>query len=200
MQIKQRRAFTILEVLISIALLGIVIVALFSTVSMMRDSNAHLLKYLEKSKKITDATKVFYLDILGSDGNLTIEKDEHTRLCIEETKNSLYALTLARVCWVVLKKDNTLVRIEGNQYNLPTRYEDRVEVNPVMKDIDLFDVYHQKDKVLVFLQQKGQEPITFMVQGITKQSEKKKVSPIEQKKDQNITKKQTAPPPNPNIK
>lgn len=174
MQGKQRKAFTILEVLISIGLLGIVIVALFSTVSMMRDSNTHLLTYLEKSKKITEATKILYLDILSSDGNISIKKDEYTRLCMEETKNSLYGLSLAKVCWVVLKKENTLVRVEGNVYSLPTRFEDRVEVNPMIEGLELFDVYHEKDKVLVLIQQKKQEPITFMVQGITKPVIKKK--------------------------
>jgi len=172
---KHRHAFTLIEVLISIALLGIVIVALFSTVSMMKDSNEHLYKYLQKAKKVTKATKVLYLDILSSDGNITIKKDEFSRLCMEQTSNSLYALSLAKVCWVVLKNKNTLARIEGNNYRLPTRFEDRVEVNPVMENIELFDVYHQKDKVLVFLKQKGQEPITFMVQGITKPVIKKVV-------------------------
>ena len=167
-QNKHQKAFTLIEVLISIGLLGIIIVALFSTVSMMRDSNANLYNYLQKSKKVTQATKVLYLDIMSSDGNITIKKDEFTRLCMQETKNSLYALSLAKVCWVVLKKDNTLVRVEGNNYTLPTRFEDRVEVNPVMKHVELFDVYHQKDKVLVFLKQKGEEPITFMIQGVTK--------------------------------
>ena len=182
-QYKQQKAFTLIEVLISIGLLGIVIVALFSTVSMMRDSNAHLYTYLQKSKKITKATKVLYMDIMGSDGNISIKKDEFSRLCMQETKNSLYALSLAKVCWVVLKKDNTLARIEGNNYKLPTGFEDRVEVNPVMKHIELFDVYHQKDKVLVFIKQKGEKPITFMVQGVTKPLVKKvkKKKPVKKK-------------------
>lgn len=169
-----QKAFTLIEVLISIMLLGIVIVALFSTVAMMRDSNAHLYKYLQKAKVVTKATKVLYLDIANSDGNITIKKDEFSRLCIEETRNSLYALSLAKVCWVVLKKENTLARIEGNHYRLPTRFDDRVEVNPVMKHIELFDVYHEKDKVLVFIKQKAKEPITFMIQGVTKPLIKKK--------------------------
>lgn len=185
--LKQKKAFTLIEVLISIGLLGIVIVALFSTVSMMRDSNAHLYTYLQKSKKITKATKVLYLDIASSDGNITLKKDEFTRLCMEETRNSLYALSLAKVCWVVLKKDNTLIRVEGNNYKLPVRFEDRVEVNPVMKHVELFDVYHQKDKVLVFLKQKGEEPITFMIQGVTQPVVKK----VEKKKSK--TKKGTNP-------
>lgn len=163
-----RKAFTLLEVLISIALLGIVIVALFSSVDMMQNSNKQLAKYLEKSKKITKATKVLYLDIIASDANITIKKDEFSRVCMEETQNSLYELPSAKVCWVVLKKDKILTRIEGNNYHLPLRAEERVEIDPIMTDIEVFDVYHEKDKVLVLIQKKGKEPISFMVQGISK--------------------------------
>lgn len=168
-----RKAFTLLEVLISIALLGIVILALFSSVDMMQDSNQQLLKYLEKSKKTTKATKVLYMDVMGSDGNITIKKDEFSRVCIEETRNSLYALPSAKVCWIVLKKDNTLARIEGNHYHLPLGSEERVEMDSIMKNIEVFDVYHQKDKVLVLIKQQRKEPISFMLQGITKPEKKK---------------------------
>ncbi len=171
-----RKAFTLLEVLISIALLGIVIVALFSSVDMLQNSNQHLLTHLEKSKKVTKATKVLYLDILGSDGNITIKKDEFTRLCMEETLNSLYALPAVKVCWVVLKKDKTLARIEGNAYHLPVGSEERVEIDTIMTGIEVFDVYHEKDKVLVLIQQQGKEPISFMLQGITKSVKKKKAT------------------------
>jgi len=163
----ERKAFTLLEVLISIALLGLILVPLFSVVEMMRMSNDNLLRSMEKSKKVTQATKVIFLDLLSSDGRISIKKDEFTRLCMEETKNSLYNLSVAKVCWVVLKDKNTLVRVEGNTYKMPLKSEDKVEVDKVMTDITLFDVYHQKDKVLVVLQQKNKEPISFMVQGIT---------------------------------
>jgi prepilin-type N-terminal cleavage/methylation domain-containing protein len=169
-----RRAFTLLEVLISIALLGIVIIALFSAVDMMQNSNEHLAKHLQKSKKITKATKVLYLDMMGSDGNITIHKDEFSRVCIHETRNSMYALPTAKVCWVVLKENNTLVRTEGSLYHLPLNDEERVEVDPVMSDIEVFDVYHEKDKILVIIQQKAKEPITFMLQGITMPAKKQK--------------------------
>ena len=171
-----RKAFTLLEVLISIALMGIVIVALFSSVDMMQNSNQQLAQYLEKSKKITKATKVLYLDILGSDGNITIQKDEFSRVCMEETQNSLYALPAAKVCWIVLKKDNTLARIEGNNYQLPVGSEERVEVDSIMNNIEVFDVYHEKDKVLVLIQQQGKEPVSFMLQGITKTVPKKQTT------------------------
>ena len=179
-----RKAFTLLEVLISIALLGIVIVALFSSVDMLQNSNQHLLKYLEKSKKITKATKTLYLDIMSSDGNITIQKNEFSRICMEETRNSLYALPTAKVCWVVLKKDKTLVRVEGNTYHLPLLSEERVEIDTIMTGIEIFDLYHEKDKVLVLIQQQGKEPISFMAQGVTKPKKKKKKSKAKTKAEE----------------
>ena len=172
----KRKGFTLLEVLISIALMGIVIVALFSSVDMLQNSNEHLLKYLKKSKKITKASKVLYTDFMGSDGNISIKKDEFSRVCIEETKNSLYALPAAKVCWVVLKKNKTLVRIEGNGYDLPVGLEERVEVDSVMMGLEIFDIYHEKDKILVLMKQEGKEPISFMLQGITRPVKKKPIA------------------------
>lgn len=185
----KRKAFTLIEVLISIALMGIVIVALFSSVDLLQNSNEHLLKYVKKAKKVTKATKTLYNDIIGSDGNITIKKDEFSRVCIEATRNSLYALPSAKVCWLVLKKDKTLARVEGNAYRLPLRADDRVEVDLIMKEVTLFDVYHQNDKVLVVLQQEAKEPITFMVQGVSKPKKKKKT----EKKKKPVSKPKVRP-------
>lgn len=163
----QRKAFTLIEVIISIALLAMIIVPLFSVIDLMRKSNDKLANALENSKQVSKATKVLYMDILSSDGQLTIKKDEFTRLCIEDTKNSLYNLPTAKVCWLVLKKNNTLARIEGTKYELPLKFEDRVEVDTVMSGIEIFDVYQQKDKVLIVLQEQGEKSVSFMLQGIT---------------------------------
>lgn len=163
----QRKAFTLIEVIISIALLAMIIVPLFSVIDLMRKSNDKLANALENSKKVSKATKVLYMDILSSDGQLNIKKDEFTQLCIEDTKNSLYNLPAAKVCWLVLKNKNTLARIEGSKYEIPLKFEDRVEVDSVMSGIEIFDVYQQKDKVLVLLQEQGEKSVSFMLQGIT---------------------------------
>jgi len=201
----RRSAFTLLEVLISIALLGLILPALYESVELLKDSNKHLFEYVEKSKKVTKATEILYLDILSSDGNLSIKKDDFSRLCIENTRNSLYELPSAKVCWIVMKKDHALLRVEGNGYVLPLRADDRVEADLVMKDLEVFDVYHNKDKVLVLIQQAKKEPISFMVQGVTKPKKKKKKKKVPKKpvkknrppgrQEGNTTKPPAAPPP-----
>lgn len=183
----RRKAFTLLEVLISIALLTLVMLALNRSVAILRDSNTHLFEYLKTAKTETKVLNVLYRDIIASDGNLTISKDDFSRLCIENTINSLYELPSAKVCWVVLKQDNTLLRVEGNNYSLPVGYEEEVEADLLLKDLELFDVYHEKDKVMVLIKERNKEAMGFMLQGITK--------PEVKKRDNNLTNPATVPSP-----
>ncbi len=171
---QKRSAFTLVEVLISIALLGLILPALYSSVDLLHDSNTQLFQYVEKSKKEIQATQTLYLDIASSDGNLTLRKGEFDRICMERTKNSLYGLSQPKVCWVVLKEGHTLVRIEGAAYHLPLKEEEEIEADMAMNDVELFDIYWKKDKVVVVLKQKKQNATTFMVQGITKPKPKKR--------------------------
>lgn len=162
----RRDAFTLIEVLISIALLSLVLLALYNSVAMLRKSNTQLFSYLQHADREKEVTEILFMDIAGSDGNITIRGNEFSRLCLEQTDNSLYGLPSAKVCWVVGKEKHLLLRSEGNGYRVPAGIDDRIEVDAAMKDVELFRVYRKKSDMLVLLQQKGKKAISFMVQGV----------------------------------
>ncbi len=161
-----KRAFTLIEILISTMLLSIVLVGLYSVLDTQRRSVGNIKKHLDKSIEHDRAIMVLYNDILQSDGNLTIKKGERDTICINSTTNSLYELSLAKVCWLVLKDKDTLVRVEGNSYSLPLGLEDKVEVARVLEGVRVFEVSRDKDRVFVYAQQLKKEPYTFLLQGI----------------------------------
>ncbi len=173
MQLK-RGAFTLLEVLISIALLSLVLLALYSSLSMLRSSNTQLFEHLKKAEIEKKVTETLFLDIAGSEGKIDIKRDEFSRLCIEHSVNSLYNLASSKICWIISKDKKNLLRTEGNNYKLPIESEQKVAVDIVMSNMEVFQVYYNKVSVLVVLKQVGKEPVSFMVHGINEPIKKKK--------------------------
>ncbi|NKQ41712.1 MAG: prepilin-type N-terminal cleavage/methylation domain-containing protein [Sulfurovum sp.] len=170
----RRKAFTLVEVLVSVALLSIVMLGLYSALGMQRSSNKHLFDYLTKALDADKVIMVLYRDIMHSDGNLTIKKGEFSRLCIENTSNSLYGLSRAKVCWLVAKEDNQLLRVEGNSYKLPLKSDNKVAIDMTMKSIVIFEIARKKGELLVMLQSANEEPYSFILQGIEQPVKKKK--------------------------
>ena len=168
---RKHAAFTIIEVLISISLLSLVLMALYRSADLMRASNLHLFNYLQKSSTTLKGSKTLYMDLMHTDYNISINtEEEFHRLTLTNTSHSLYGLAKAKVTWLVHKEDNTLLRIEGGKYNIPLRDEERVEIDIIAKKIQLFKIYRskKKDKVLVIIQIVGQDPQVFMSQNIPK--------------------------------
>ncbi len=192
-----RAAFTIIEVLIAIALMGIILPVLYRSTDVLNDSNRQLRRYLEQSEYDKRVAHALFLDIAASDGNLSIKKDDFDRLCMERTHNSLYGRAEAKVCWVVTKEDHILIRTEGTDYHLPVKDGEQIDTDAVSRDIVHFDVTYVKDKVLVVLQQKDKKPDAFLVQGITKPTPPKpKPIPPRRKKQANppVRLQKKAPP------
>jgi prepilin-type N-terminal cleavage/methylation domain-containing protein len=162
-----KKAFTLIEVLISIVLVGLILPPLYKLITLMYDSNSQIYTYVKKQSKESKIINIMYLDLLSSDGNISIQKDDFSRVCINSTNNSLYGHPKSKVCWVVIKENNTLVRVEGKDYRLPLDLEDNVEVYNSFKNLELFDVYKNKSDVLVVLKQRKQKPIAFNIYGIT---------------------------------
>lgn len=164
---RNRGAFTLVEVLISITLLSLVLMALYRSSDILRRSNKHLYGHLEKSSKSIKGNKVLYMDLLQADNNITIDSEnKFHKLTINNTSSSLYGQIRAKVTWLVSKKDNTLLRIEGSSYELPLKQDIYVEIDPIVKNVELFKIYknQKSNKVLILLQHSGRPVQSFMIQ------------------------------------
>ncbi len=179
----RRSAFTLIEVLVSIALISLILLGLYRSLDIQRDSNRRIREHLQTTLQTNRSVKALYLDLLGSDGNLTIHQGDFDRLCIGKTSHSLYQLYRPKVCWLVTKKERNLLRIEGLDFSLPLKENSTVAVDRVMQKMALFDLYRQKGKVLVLLQSENRKPIAFMIQGLEKAKVLKKKKSKPKKED-----------------
>jgi len=182
------KGFTLLEVLISITLLSLVLMALYRSADILRASNRNLFNHLNRSSDAIKGANSLYLDLLQADSNITIEKKDKNfyRVIINQTQHSLYGLYVAKVTWLVYKEKNTLLRIEGVNYQLPLRQDDRVEIDKISDNIELFTAYRskKKDKIILIIKYYGEEAQSFMIQNLSKARPKVKLmSPTQLSKD-----------------
>lgn len=176
---KTKRAFTLIEVLISITLLSLVLMALYRSVDILRASNKNLFEHLQKSSIEIESARVLYKDILMSDGNISIENKRDklfSRVTIFNTQNSLHGLYCAKVVWVVYKENNTLLRVEGGEYNFPLKYGERVEIDVISKNVEQFNLFLNKKKTkLLAIIKFPTSTQSFMVQNVPKVRPKRKL-------------------------
>ena len=179
---ERRSAFTLIEVLVSIALISLVLLGLYRSLEIQRDSNKRLQSYLRTALQKDRIATALYRDLLYSDGNLSLHKGEFDRLCIQNSGHSLYGLPFAKVCWLVLKEGRELLRVEGGDYHLPLRDNERVAIDRLTGPMELFDVYRKKGDVLVVMKARGQEAQSFLLQGLVQPKTPKKTKKRKSKK------------------
>ncbi|HHB93727.1 MAG TPA: prepilin-type N-terminal cleavage/methylation domain-containing protein [Campylobacterales bacterium] len=175
------RAFTLLEVLISIMLLSLVLMALYRSSDILRASNRNLFHHLEHSSNSMRGVETLYMDIIQADRNITLEtKHKFHQIIINNSHHSLYGLNKVKIVWLVYKKKNSLLRLEGTNFNLPLKSEDKVAIDKIIDNIELFKIYRSKkvDKLLGIIKASNIDIQSFMIQNLTKPPPKKISFPI----------------------
>lgn len=110
-----RKGFTLVELLVSIALFGLICVLLFGTIDELRKQQEF---YKEKEGIVVGKNRI--VSLLRTDfdrpQSLSLSDSstkEFTVVSINGTNRSLYGIDRPYVLWVVLKNNNTLVRLES---------------------------------------------------------------------------------------
>lgn len=108
----KKNAFTLVEVLISILLLGIIFTYLYSTIDSLKLQNMH---YIEKSDSIEKERKLFSMinfDVAEA-SSVSVGRSGRYDMLSLKTKNSLYGIIEPSVMYFVSKKENALIRVES---------------------------------------------------------------------------------------
>lgn len=153
----KREAFTLIEVMISIVIIGIIVSYLYGTLGDLKHSNSLL---VERDEKLTD--NEIFLNLIRTDileaGKVAISTGaSKNHLLHLETKNSLYNSHFAYVKWFLNLDTHQLIRAESPiDFTLPVTLEKMhfVRFDIFKENVDELNMYQSKDKSSILLSTK----------------------------------------------
>ncbi len=154
-----------IEVLISVAILGVMAFFVSTAISGTRKNFSIAKKDINSRLKTDKISQVLYDDIIKSSQLTSADSKKYTILYLK-TKNSIYDIKEPFVIWYVSKEEKSLIRIESSKkITIPLKQEDMPYVlsDKVAKNCENFLVYKSKDLkyALVFIDITNQKPIIF---------------------------------------
>jgi len=147
-----KKSFTLIEVMISIAIFSLLVLFMSKVVSNLNIS-VNILKndYSTKTKQ-QYLIKTLYADILNKKWIKIVNHNKNYSIVYLQTSNSLYNIPMPYVVWYVSKKQNSLMRLECSQKcELPTNigWLDKFD-----KGVKIFKIYQKQNKFFIFIKDK----------------------------------------------
>lgn len=165
----KRQAFTLVELLVSIALFGLIAIFLFGSIDGLRKQQDFV-----KKKEAVLAQKNQILSLLRTDFDraklLSISKSasiDFDTVLISGSNRSLYKINQPNVAWIILKADNTLVRLESaSSIIIPLTDEAMyfTHADVIGKHCEIFRIYDSAKQRLVYVKFENQAPLVIEVQ------------------------------------
>lgn len=164
----KRNAFTLIELVVSIALFGLIATFLFGTIDGLRQQQTF---YHQKESVIARKNKIIAvlrsdLDRAQSVSVSTAISKAFDSISIAGSNRSLYGVERPFVIWLVLKNDNTLVRLESpNPISVPVPPEALylTHSDRIGSHCELFRLYDSPKHRLVYLKFENESPLIMEV-------------------------------------
>lgn len=163
-----KRAFTLVEILVSVVLLGLISIFVSSLVQQTKSNNTIFEKKVHEDSKLEVLVDILYRDLYLS-RELRIESYPQYSILHVKSKNSIYSIAEPYVTWLVLKNDNTLMRLESaKKITLPLddEFKKDIFVDIGIKNCEHFSINVSNDKknILTFIHIKNKKPILFEIE------------------------------------
>ena len=164
-----KKAFTLLEVVISITIFMILLIFLYKTLDQSKHSNKQFSGYTQSVKYQNELNDIFLEDILESISKIEIKKDrDENSLLRFESSNSYHNSFFNHITYLISSNDK-LIRIESkDKFNLgeaQINFYDYSFIDILLEDIEYFEVKEntiKTNKNYVFIiKQKDKDRIIF---------------------------------------
>ncbi len=169
-----KKAFTLVEVMISITIFSIVIVFLYESLNLSKKFNDIFARHVDNYIESFDLQKILYLDIIEAKGNITItpDRNKNTILKIINTNNTYHSVFSKYITYFI-NKNGKLIRVESSEvFNHKKINSDFLDhkntyIDILKEDVEKFLVLKNKqsdeDKpgFTIFLKLENEEEIIF---------------------------------------
>ncbi len=145
----KRTAFTLMELMISVVLIALISMYLYSALGHTRENSILLRTHTQEQEQRQKLYALFYRDLLES-YSLDVKRtgDRHFNIVTLRTGNSLYDIAAPYVMYYVQTSSRKLVRLESAKpIKLPVREPQRYTVHAdlIAQNISDFNLYSEKN-------------------------------------------------------
>ncbi|HIP13014.1 MAG TPA: hypothetical protein EYG97_01035 [Arcobacter sp.] len=144
--IKNKKSFTLVEMMISITLFSIIIIFLYQSLEVTKNSNKFYSDKLSSFIKKNNVKKIMFEDIINAK-NISISSDKNKNSILKFTTSNLYHNNFFIHVSYLLTKENNLVRIQSKdifQKNKVYNLEDNSYIDILENKIVKFKVTTSK--------------------------------------------------------
>jgi prepilin-type N-terminal cleavage/methylation domain-containing protein len=164
----KKYGFTLIEILVSVVLIGLISIFATSLIYQAKQDSKMFEKRVVSRDKTELLDEVLYKDIFQAKTIKASNNKKYDVLYIK-SKNSIYGIAEPYIVWLVLRNDNTLIRMESaREITLPIKeeYKKYIFLDKVSKNCESFSVNISKNtkNILYFVKIKGKKPILFEVE------------------------------------
>ncbi len=167
-----RKAFTLIEILISIVLLAIIILFLYKALNIAEYSNKFFGHKLEKYENKVNLKKILFLDIVHSIAkeNKILEDRRKNSVFLLKTSSSYHNSFCTNITYLV-SKENNLLRIESkvvfNKDKLNDDFFENSFVDTIVNDIEKFKIIIKNTKeYVIYMKFKDENSMMFTVKSM----------------------------------
>lgn len=153
----KRRAFTLVEMMVAVAILSLMLLYLYGALSNLQHSNRHYGEKLNHADAIKKVMKIIYLDLfLSSKQSIKIySESKDYDIVMMQSRHSINQRTLPHIGYIV-NREQKLYRVESSQ-PLSWPFENEPEMSAdYLGKVEVFRTYQTQNDVLVDLKLEGQ--------------------------------------------